>query len=134
MCSLLHWHLSFKLKTLTLLFCQIHYLSQLQVLINQENNVFYISKLIIHMRKEMLFPFLILNPNPKTQNSLWNLLRLNQMLYALCLSYHCNIEVVLFASFSSGCATITGRFAWAQDGIALSVFPIDTAMPYHSGI
>jgi len=34
------------------------------------------------------------------------LLRLNQMLYALCLSYHSNTEAVLFARLSSGWATI----------------------------
>jgi len=37
------------------------------------------------------------------------LLRLNQMLYALCLSYHSNTEVVLFACLSSGWATTTSR-------------------------
>jgi len=38
------------------------------------------------------------------------LLRLNQMLFALCLSYHTNTETVLLACLSSGWATtIIGR-------------------------
>jgi len=37
------------------------------------------------------------------------LLRLNQMLYVLCLFYHSNTEAVLFACLSSGWATTTGR-------------------------
>jgi len=36
-------------------------------------------------------------------------LRLNQMLYALCLSYHSNTEAVLFAYLSSGWVTTMGR-------------------------
>jgi len=42
-------------------------------------------------------------------------LRLDQ-LYALCLSYHFNIEAVLFARLSLGWATTTDRLAWPQDG------------------
>jgi len=37
------------------------------------------------------------------------LLHLNQMLYALCLSYHYNTEAALFACPSSGWTTTTGR-------------------------
>jgi len=47
------------------------------------------------------------------------LLRLNEMLYyALCLSYYSNTKSVLFAGFSSGWATTTGRLLayqrWAR--------------------
>jgi len=37
------------------------------------------------------------------------LVRWNQMLYALCLTYHSNTEAVLFACLSSGWATTTGK-------------------------
>jgi len=43
-----------------------------------------------------------------------DLLRLNQMLYSLCLLHYSNTETVLFACLSSGWATITGRLL--QDG------------------
>jgi len=50
-------------------------------------------------------------------NSFWNrLLHLNQMLYALCLSYHSNTEAVLFANLSSGRATTTGRLLQPKMG------------------
>jgi len=45
------------------------------------------------------------------------LLRLYQMLFALCLLHLSNTEAVLFAHLSSGWATTTGRkTAWPQDG------------------
>jgi len=44
------------------------------------------------------------------------LLRLNQMLYALCLSYHSNTEAILFTCLSSGWTTTTGRLLGPKVG------------------
>jgi len=44
------------------------------------------------------------------------LLRLNEMLYALCLSYHSNKDAVLFACLLSGLATTTGRMLGSNMG------------------
>jgi len=59
--------------------------------------------------------------------------RLNQILYALCLSYHSDTEAVLFAHLSSGWATqwVDCLVPWWET--ALSVFPTDTATYYRIG-
>jgi len=44
------------------------------------------------------------------------LLHLSWMYYARCLSYHSNIEAALFACFSSGWATTTGRLLGPKVG------------------
>jgi len=51
------------------------------------------------------------------------LLRLNQMLYALCLSYHSNAEAVLFACLLSGWTTTTGRLLGLKVGNSIVFFP-----------
>jgi len=44
------------------------------------------------------------------------LLRLNQMYYVLCLSYHSNTEAVLFECLSSGWATTTSKLLGPKVG------------------
>jgi len=56
------------------------------------------------------------------------------MLYfALCLSYHSNTEAVLFACFSLGWTTTTGRLLGPKMGTVLSVFPKDTVTHFRIG-
>jgi len=49
------------------------------------------------------------------------LLRLNQMLYALCQSYHSNTETILFACLSSGWATTMGRLLGPKVGNSIKL-------------
>jgi len=46
----------------------------------------------------------------------FGLLRLNQMLYALCLTYHFKKEAVLLTCLLSGWATTTGRLLGPKVG------------------
>jgi len=63
------------------------------------------------------------------------LLRLNQMLYALCLSYHPNTEAVLFSCLSSGWTTTMGGCLAPRWKIALKVsFPRTQRRATASGV
>jgi len=73
-----------------------------------------------------------INVQYDTQLSAQLLLCLNQMLYALGLSYHSNTEAVLFACLSSGWAITTGRLLGFKMGNSIKYLSLghSDALPH----
>jgi len=79
-----------------------------------KNTTSELARLVFHT-----IPLMLNNTQGSCEYKLFKsfgLLCLNQMLHALCLSYHSNAEAALFARLLSGWATTTGRLLGPKMG------------------